>query len=203
MEQLDVLNQSITSCTQIMDKLRSLAKPMEEELVPVAPSEIINDVVMLLGAQSKTRGVTLAVEVEDGTEPVHMVRGDMVQVLINLVVNARDAVIQAERSDGEVRMLARTDDDGRVVLEVADNGVGMTEEVKSRIFEPFYTTKGLAAGGSVGGTGLGLYICYGILSRHGVEPDIVTSPGGGTRFVMTFGSKVHSEEADGNDTRLT
>jgi signal transduction histidine kinase len=117
-----------------------------------------------------------------------IVRGDpgqMEQVLVNLALNARDAM-----PDGGVLSIATSDarltegqatavnlKPGRYVkLEVRDTGCGMDEEVRSRIFEPFYTTK------DGKGTGLGLSIVYGIVQQCGGNISVSSEPGKGTRF---------------------
>ena len=191
--QLDVLTRSISDCTTILDKLRAMARPTPEADERVPLEGVLEDVVLMLGTQTQSRGVKVEVQLGAGVPPVVGVRSELAQVLINLVVNARDAIQAAGTPDGRIVLSTYVDDQGRSVLSVADNGVGMSEEVKTRIFEPFFTTKGLATGGVGGGTGLGLYICYGILSRHGVEPDIITAPGEGCEFVMPF--PTHSDEA--------
>lgn len=73
-----------------------------------------------------------------------------------------------------------------VVLEVLDNGIGMIDDVWSCIFELFFIIKGLFIGGGVGGIGLGLYICYGILVSYNVELEVVMVLGEGIWFVMVF-----------------
>ena len=184
--QLEILTRSIESSATIIEKLRSLARPSEQRSEPVSLNAVVEDVVLLLDAQSRSRGIVLEKVLADGLPSVSGVHGDLVQVVINLVVNARDAVAATGREGGRIVLSTSLDARGRPTLEVSDDGTGMSDEVKARVFEPFFTTKGLATGGGEGGTGLGLYICYGILSRHGVEPEIVTAPGQGTRFVMAF-----------------
>jgi signal transduction histidine kinase len=196
-EQVDVLERSIESCSTIIEKLRSLAQPGQQQAAAVDLNQVVHDVVMLLGAQSRSRGVELVVERDDALPAVGGVYSDLVQVLLNLVLNARDAVIQSDKDEKRVAIKTYADDEGRAVLEVADNGVGMSDEVLGRIFEPFFTTKGLATGGGEGGTGLGMYICYGILSRHGALPEIHTSEGEGTRFVLRFDAMSEGGPAHG------
>ncbi|MFT5429474.1 MAG: signal transduction histidine kinase [Myxococcota bacterium] len=184
--QIDVLTRSIESCTTILDKLRSMARPGDDRTEPVPLKAVVDDVVTMLGSQSESRGIELVAEISDAeTAIITGNRSELVQVVINLVVNARDA-IDPEVGGGRIEVRSFVDDSEHPTLEVVDNGSGMTEEVKDRVFEPFFSTKGLATGGTEGGTGLGLYICYGILSRHGVEPEIETTPGSGTRFRMRF-----------------
>ncbi len=87
-------------------------------------------------------------------------RAQLEQVVMNLVVNARDAL----QGQGEGRVVVRTRSEGdRVVLEVADNGPGIPPAIRDRVFEPYFTTKGK---GSQGGTGLGLATVYGIVESH-------------------------------------
>jgi CheY-like chemotaxis protein len=121
------------------------------------------------------------------------VRGDPSQVeqsLMNLVINARDAI--AGRKEGEIVVATRTivmdrDSCARhpgmkpgpcVLVSVTDNGCGMPRDVQARIFEPFFTTKGPA------GTGLGLAMVYGIVSRHGGEIAVDTAEGRGSTFTI-------------------
>ena len=109
--------------------------------------------------------------------PVSADRGQLEQVLSNLVVNAADAM-----PDGG-RIVLRTGSSGpdTAFLEVEDTGSGMAPEVVSLIFEPFFTTKS-----SEHGTGLGLSVVHGIVTAHGGTIDVVSSPGTGTCFRITL-----------------
>ena len=102
-------------------------------------------------------------------------RGQLEQVLMNLVVNARDAM----PTGGEVRVRvgAATNHPGHVCLSVEDTGQGMDADTRTRIFEPFFTTKGAGEG-----TGLGLSVVYGIVSQHEGWIEVDSRSGGGTRF---------------------
>jgi two-component system NtrC family sensor kinase len=102
----------------------------------------------------------------------------MRQVLLNLFVNAMHAM--EGRPGSKLRVAARAEN-GRVVVEVADNGPGMPAEVQDRVFEPFFTTKGENKG-----TGLGLYVSAGILERHGGALTFESKPDRGTTFRLTL-----------------
>ncbi len=119
------------------------------------------------------------VEIERELQPVLPVHGkaaELREVLVNLLNNAIDAFPPAGG-----KLFFRSHQDGeKVVVQVADNGVGMSPEVRRHIFEPFYTTKG------VRGTGLGLSVVYGIISRYGGQIICDSTLGVGTTFTITL-----------------
>jgi signal transduction histidine kinase len=113
----------------------------------------------------------------DPTLPGILADPDQVrQVITNLLVNATQAMIEAERRDGLVRTWS---DANWVGLEVLDTGSGIAPDVLSRIFEPFFTTKAHRQG-----TGLGLSISHGIIQAHGGEIRGENRPEGGARFTL-------------------
>jgi signal transduction histidine kinase len=99
------------------------------------------------------------------------------QVFLNLLVNAAQAVAPGSPEDNEIRVTARTADDGQVSIEVSDTGVGVSPQHAGRIFDPFYTTKPPDEG-----MGLGLAICHGIVSGIGGRIELEPNPGGGSTF---------------------
>jgi PAS domain S-box-containing protein len=113
--------------------------------------------------------VELAVEVAPGAWTVRADQGQLEQVLVNLIVNARDAIADT----GRVRIAVEARGAG-VAMTVEDDGAGMPAEVLEHVFEPFFTTK-------EAGTGLGLASCYGIVEQHGGRIEIRSTVGAGTR----------------------
>jgi PAS domain S-box-containing protein len=102
-------------------------------------------------------------------------QGRLGQVFINLLINAAQAIPVGHVEHNWIRIITRTDDRGRAVVEVHDTGCGIPDNVRSRIFEPFFTTKDVGEG-----TGLGLSICHGIITAFGGEIDVTSQVGVGT-----------------------
>ncbi len=118
--------------------------------------------------------IELAVELAPGLRTVKADAGQMQQVIVNLAVNAKDAMPRGGR------LAIRTRDAGpHVVVEVADTGSGMDAETRAHLFEPFYTTKGVGRG-----TGLGLSTVYGILKQSGGDVEVESARGRGTTFTL-------------------
>ncbi len=157
----------------------------EPRAVPLAPT--LRDMEPLLRRLLGQR-IALVVDVGDGEGSVWIDPSQFTQVVLNLVVNARDAIAEA----GEVRIRLRTLASGAprpagapegawMMLEVADTGVGMSDDVRRRIFEPYFTTKERARG-----TGLGLSVVFGVVRAAGGETQVETAEGRGTTFRCYF-----------------
>lgn len=121
------------------------------------------------------RGIALEFDCPEGVPPVRMARHRLTQAVFNLVQNAGEALRDAP--DGHVRVWARAEDDATVRIGVTDNGPGMSAEVLSRCFDPFYTTKSRGIS-----TGLGLALVHGIVQREGAHVNAESRPGRGATF---------------------
>ena len=126
--------------------------------------------------EAEVRGAKIEIKTMlAGTSPVYANESELAEVFINLIINAADAL----RDGGKITVTTDTEPDGEWVLAVvADNGKGMDEEVKKRVFEPFFSTKG------VSGSGLGLSVAYGIVNRHGGDIIVESKAAEGTRFIV-------------------
>jgi two-component system, cell cycle sensor histidine kinase and response regulator CckA len=127
--------------------------------------------------------VAIETSLDPELEPVRIDPGHLVQILMNLAVNARDAMSHGGRLTLTTRQLAN----GEVRLSVTDTGCGMSPDVASRVFEPFFTTKGPTKG-----TGLGLSVVHGIVEQAGGRLQLRSEVGVGTTFEIYLPS---SEEA--------
>ncbi len=181
-EKLAKVLKQIERASRIIEHLRTFGRPSQFKLGDVVISVAVDEVVDLLREQLSAHGIELEVAVPDNLPPVHADEGQLAQVLINLVVNARDALDSLE--DAEPRRLrivgARdrfSDGQPAVVVRVEDNGPGIPPELMERIFDPFFSTKEV-------GTGLGLSISYGLMRDFGGTLEVSSAPARGTVFTI-------------------
>lgn len=123
-------------------------------------------------AESRGARIEMQVELDRALPPVNGNASEMGEVFMNLILNAADAL----QSGGRIRVTTGVTRDGMVEITIADDGKGMIEEVRQRVFEPFYSTKGPQ------GSGLGLSLAYGIVSRHGGDISVESREGEGSTF---------------------
>ena len=109
--------------------------------------------------------------------------GRLVQVFLNLLVNAAQAIATSQPDQNEVRIATCLDAEGRIAVEISDTGAGIPEEILPRIFDPFFTTKPLGVG-----TGLGLSICHSLITAIGGHIEAASKAGVGTRFLIILPS---------------
>ena len=171
LEDLDMARRTAQRATRLVDALLGVARPGDRAFAPVHLAAVVDDVLRAASASIRQQGVV--VDLEQADDPV--VDGDagqLHQVVLNLVTNALQAVDEGERV---VVALGR---EGRqAVFEVRDGGRGIPEADRARVFEPFFT-------GRAEGTGLGLFVSYGIVERHGGRIEVGEAPEGGARFTV-------------------
>lgn len=142
--------------------------------------QIVDDTLVLIGRELQKYRITL--ELKLGDVPPARANGNQIQqVLLNLVINARQAMASGGRLLITLRQDAKTD---MLELAVRDSGCGMSPEVLHRIFDPFYTTKSGADATGKGGTGLGLSACRKIIESHQGKIRVESAPGKGTVFTI-------------------
>ncbi len=167
----------------IVKSLRNFARLDESELKEVDIHEGINNTLMILQHRLNSRGdrPNIQVVTEYSQLPlVYCYAGQLNQVFLNIINNAIDALDECDRQAEICRIKISTslDSSEQIKICIADNGVGMTEEVKKRLFDPFFTTKPVGKG-----TGMGLSISYQIITkRHQGKLWCVSEAGQGTEF---------------------
>jgi signal transduction histidine kinase len=186
--------QNVLRCQKVVDNLLFFVRKSGHERRKVDLNEAVDAALELLNYRLvKTEDVEVVRDLAVDLPPVIGDFQQIVQVLVNLVGNACDAMEGLERAEGKrliVRTRAGTD---RVLVEVEDNGTGIPAEIVKHVFEPFFTTKP-----SGKGTGLGLPICLQIAREHGGDVTVESRPGRGTVFRIDLPPASH-EELEGDD----
>jgi len=171
-----IVRRNIRFLSNIVMDMLSYAKERKPVRRPCQPDDLYQDVVELLQDQADERGVTLTTSSRVGE--VRLDEAAMKRCLVNLAGNAIDACGEGgglvELQDGPAETA------GYVAIRVTDNGCGMAEADRRRIFDPFFSTKGGK------GTGLGLAVARKIVQEHGGGIEVESSPGRGTVFTLTL-----------------
>jgi C4-dicarboxylate-specific signal transduction histidine kinase len=160
----------------IVRDLLDFARPSAPALAPGAVRPALDAAARLARVQARCRDVEVRGDLPAGLPPVLADERRLVQVLLNLILNAADAM----EGRGEVRVTARAAA-GRVEVEVADGGPGIPPEHRLRVFDPFFTTKEPGQG-----AGLGLAVCHGIMESFGGAIEALPPEGGGALLRLTF-----------------
>ncbi len=147
------------------------------EFSEVDISRVLDDTLQLLEPQFRGNQITIVRAYQPDAPRVFGNSGQLQQVFTNLLINARDATPDG----GTIRISTTPTDDNAVMVEVADSGTGIAPENVAKIYDPFYTTKGVGEG-----TGLGLAVSYGIVQEHSGHISVESSPGRGTTFRITL-----------------
>lgn len=162
----------------IVRSLLTFARHERQERSPVQVQELVDSSLKLLRTLMRHEQITLSVDVPEDLPPVHCRSQQMQQVLMNLVINARDALRTRDMGEAHPKCIDLRcrvlSDEGRDWLRVtvADNGPGLSHDLCTRIFDPFFTTKSRHEG-----TGLGLSISHGIVTEHGGRISVESEPG--------------------------
>ena len=163
----------------IVRDLKVFSRGETEERTRVDPRQVLDSCVNM--ARGELRHRARVVKDYHDTPPVLANQARLGQVLLNLLINAAHAVAEGAPEANEIKVSTRTDGEGHVVIEVKDSGAGIPDDVKPRIFQPFFTTKA-----SKSGTGLGLSICQNIVTAHGGQISFESEVGKGTAFRVTL-----------------
>ncbi len=175
-EYLERIRKQSWRASHIANSLLNFSRGSGDASQRVDLNDMTEETLSLFGPQLK--GHRIAIRFTPSAEPpaVRGHQGPLQQVLLNLLLNARDAMSQG--GDLDIRTLV---ENGRVILEVADSGEGIPPENLSRLYDPFFTTKGAGRG-----TGLGLSVTYGIVKDHGGQLAVRSQVGEGSVFSVTL-----------------
>jgi PAS domain S-box-containing protein len=185
-EKFQIINDAAQKASALVRQLLAFSRKQVLEMTVLSLNEVIGNMMKML---SRVIGedIKLEVSLPESSRKIFGDQSQLVQVLMNLAVNARDAMpnggkLVIETADVDLdesysHLYSYVQPGPYVMLTVSDNGVGMSREIMKKIFEPFFTTKGPEAG-----TGLGLSTVYGTIKQHGGHIHVYSEPGLGTTF---------------------
>jgi signal transduction histidine kinase len=171
------IEQETRRIARLVQELLNFASGDAEPGLGSDVNAVIREVIRLVGySLAKENRIRIDTRLADGLSACALSADELKQVVINLVKNA----VQAIEGPGRVLVSTRPHPGGgRITLAVADNGAGISKDMVSRIFDPFFTTKANGVG-----TGLGLSVVYGIVTKHAGTIGVRTREGGGTRVTL-------------------
>lgn len=168
---LKVIVEETLRCRKIVKGLLDFARQSPPQKQLLSLNEVIEDVITLVRNQANFRNIKIVLELDPLIPKIMADKDQIRQVVLNIVLNAADAM----PNGGDFTIVSRIIDNSYIELVFSDTGIGISEEVKEKIFEPFVTTKKT-------GTGLGLSIAYGIIERHKGKISVESQLGKGTTF---------------------
>jgi|GEM_PF-980864 len=167
---------------EMADRVIGLAKPSDGAITSVNVENIVKNAISCLGRDLTKDNISVNLQI-DPELAVRANENKLLQVLFNLVINARQAMLGRR---GRLAIDAVATRDGKVQINVRDTGGGIPAEKLEQIFEPFFTTKQNAQRSDQGGLGLGLTICSEIMEELDGQIDVSSEAGVGTTFVLTL-----------------
>jgi two-component system NtrC family sensor kinase len=177
------IKQSVDRCRNITHRLLGFARRMDVEVEAIDLNEIIQEVYGFLVKEAFHRNIEVQLKLADDLPDVLADQGQLQQVFLNVLNNAFSAV----EDGGAIEIKTWRYDDDLVAASIEDNGIGMSEETRQRIFDPFFSTR------QGYGTGLGLSITYGIIQKLGGRIEVQSKEGGGTTFTFYLPKKAAKE----------
>ena len=177
-------------CSKIVQTFLAMARQREPERSMIQAADVVRAALDLTEYSLRTAGIEVSLEVEPDLPPLHADPDQLHQVIVNLLVNAQQAL---QEKGGERRLWLRVASaraGAAVSIEIEDNGPGIPLEIRRRVFEPFFTTKPEGVG-----TGVGLSFSLGLVEAHGGRLELVDVPGGGACFRVTLDAAASADPA--------
>ena len=192
----DLILEHARRVATITRQIAIFSRPASPEIELLDLNALVESTCNFVRYDPRFRAIELRVELDRQLPAIEAVADHITQVLMNLLVNAADAIGEAQRDEGVVTVVTRQQD-AQALLEVHDNGTGMEQEVLEHAFDEHFTTKSTGRG-----SGLGLALCRRLLQRMGGKIEVQTAPGAGTtmRVVMPLSQaeqpQIPEERAD-------
>ena len=183
-EDVDVIVKETIRCREIVKRLLDFARQTKPQKQRVDVNSIIESIILLVRNQTSFRDISVQKNLSDKIPEIMADKDQIQQVFINIIINAAEAMSKGGTLIIDTLLSSAED---FIMIKFADTGQGIPENLKEKIFDPFYTTK-------ENGTGLGLSISYGIIEQHGGGINVDSTFGEGTIFTIEL--PIHSQESD-------
>lgn len=181
-ELLSGIKGEITRLERLVNNFLTYARPQKLSLAESDLNAAVNDVVRFLKAEIEQKKIDLELNLDPFLPRVEMDEQQIKQALMNIMINSK----QALKEGGKISISTRMGSEGKTIIKIEDNGPGIPQEMKNKIFDIFFSTRG-------GGTGLGLPIAQKIMEMHGGWIELWSEPERGTHFTIYL-PRTHKEE---------
>ena len=179
---LDLAQRETERVSRIIRQMLGVARP-SVSMTPTDVNKVVQEVLTLVEPQLRRRQILPRLELDETLPPILASADQLKQVFLNLFLNARDAMPNGGELLVQTRIAQRQDSivlaEKHLVVRVRDDGEGIPEEIRRRVFEPFFSTKGAQRS-----TGLGLWVCQEIIRSHGGQIQVNSKVGKGTTFLV-------------------
>jgi signal transduction histidine kinase len=175
---LQLIEKETKRCKGIIENLLKFSRQEKAAFAPIGINEVVDDTIALVNHQLELQQIKVKRDLAPDLPRIRGNANQLQQVLLNLLINAQDAM---GGTPGSVTVSTRMLDTGYTELRVRDTGPGIPKEIMHKLFDPFFTTKPTGQG-----TGLGLSVSFGIVKDHGGEIRAESEPGRGAAFVITL-----------------
>ena len=180
---LEKITQQTFRASEIVNGLLNFSRATGSEFVALDINAVLRETVLLLDHQFRTARIHVHADYAAALGSIHGSQGKLQQVFLNLLLNAKDAMLE---SGGSELYLSTQKSDGEVCVTFRDTGSGIDTAHLHRIYDPFFTTKNTPKEGQHKGTGLGLAVSYGIVQEHSGRIQVDSTVGEGTTFRLFF-----------------
>lgn len=175
-EKLELVKNQINRIAKIIRELVDFSRPSTHEVKDVSINLVLREAINIVQYGKKARSIKFNIALEENLPFVQAVHDQLLQVFLNILMNAVDASMGI--ADSSIAILTKQSDE-RVEISITDNGTGIAEKNISKIFDPFFTTKEVGKG-----TGLGLWVSLGIIRNFGGDIHVESEEGKSTTFVV-------------------
>ncbi len=181
-EKLGLVRNQVTRISKIIRDLVDFSRPSNYELQLTDVNQIITEAVEIVKVGKKSKQIKFDMELDEKIPSLPLVADQLQQVFVNILLNAIDAICEPDNLKEDNKIISKSyKTDDNVVITFTDTGMGIAEENTAKIFEPFFTTKKEGKG-----TGLGLWVSYGIIKSFQGDIKVKSTAGEGTTFNISL-----------------